>query len=346
MAGCTLALTACVSTATSPDTKSPSPMTATPGTSTASPTLGSATASPSPQPPTISALPTMTFVDELHGWFAFGDAVLATQDGGYNWAHQSTLPGVVARLSFTSIDAGWAVARDELFTTGDAGKTWHQVLVDTPDPVIWVQFIDSAHGWVFTQSIKFDESHGYPQTLFSTANAGKTWRRMGNPCPAPPIQLNVFSFVTQQIGFVLCIGQPAAGMAQKQLFKTAHGGQTWVLIETANMPGYGTPSAPNGLSAGGYATDLNFLDDRHGWISETRGPALVMTTDGGVTWSGTGEEDQWLVGVSYVTPKHGWVLAHLSFDGTNYKEVPTLFGTDDGGRTWTQLCTGDFTSCR
>jgi photosystem II stability/assembly factor-like uncharacterized protein len=86
---------------------------------------------------------------------------------------------------------------------------------------------------------------------------------------------------------------------------------------------------------------------QHGWISENR-DGLPVTGDGGITWARTTHlygADQFLSHVVFVTATLGWVLTYPSFVGSKYEDIPTLFETDDGAQTWTQLCTGDFSSC-
>jgi photosystem II stability/assembly factor-like uncharacterized protein len=201
----------------------------------------------------ISAFPTLTFVDEQHGWFAFGDTVLSTQDGGRYWASQSTLPSIVDRLSFASIDVGWAATRDGLLATRDAGKTWRPMATGTSGRPAWVQFVDDLHGWIFTLS---DQPEGgiFPQALLFTADAGKTWRNVTDPCRPRPDSGREFSFVSPQSGFAICVGPPGAGQQSKSLFQTADSGDTWRMVQETNITTPG--AAPNGLPGGGYATDL------------------------------------------------------------------------------------------
>ncbi len=91
---------------------------------------------------------------------------------------------------------------------------------------------------------------------------------------------------------------------------------------------------------------MQFVDTAHGWMagcifataSSGRCDSLLSTQDGGSAWVPTAWVQNWEpVGLAFVSPTDGWVLAALC--GAFYcKDAPAqLFGTSDGGVTWSEL---------
>jgi photosystem II stability/assembly factor-like uncharacterized protein len=116
--------------------------------------------------------------------------------------------------------------------------------------------------------------------------------------------------------------------------RTQDGGATWVSM--GPFPGLqGSPGAPSTM------TDLQFLDESHGWACSER--LLVSTSDGGATWTKRQESLPREVGgglvswmysplfkaMSFISPTTGWLV-------TSGK----LSMTTDGGETWTPVNTG------
>jgi hypothetical protein len=95
-----------------------------------------------------------------------------------------------------------------------------------------------------------------------------------------------------------------------------------------------------------------FLDEEHGWFltSEYKGYPPIgnvqrfvyRTSDGGQTWLSApmGESrrldaDRPFGRIEFIDPNHGWVLEVAPT--STQSSIGTLYGTDDGGGTWTKL---------
>jgi len=102
------------------------------------------------------------------------------------------------------------------------------------------------------------------------------------------------------------------------LLKTTDGGQHWIPISNYRFR---------------WETDMSFLDEHHGWVSNTKGPSslwedyanVFSTTDGGITWTclDTLTEVRHLSSIFFVDDRVGWTA------GPHY-----IFHTTDGGHTW------------
>ena len=78
-----------------------------------------------------------------------------------------------------------------------------------------------------------------------------------------------------------------------------------------------------------------FVDRSHGWAvgddtSTTGASVILVTTDGGVTWSAQDPgTTSFLSGISFADPSHGWAVG---VDPSTRSSV--ILGTTDGGATW------------
>jgi len=118
-----------------------------------------------------------------------------------------------------------------------------------------VRFVDTQRGWA-----------GGPGTIVGTTDGGQTWRQQWSG--ADTIQ-----------SFALLSGDVAWAVGTRSLLGTSHGGQTWSLVAEPPQP----------------LSRVTFVTRDLGWgvaAAASRGPragipagALVMTRDGGRTWT-------------------------------------------------------------
>jgi len=153
--------------------------------------------------------------------------------------------------------------------------------------------------------------------------------------PATPVALPL----VQPASYQPCQGtvQPVAGgglwvMTGSSLLVSSDGGATW------------SDATPSGVNL----TDSSFcaLDGSDAWMAavtatdEYGGPARVgvwQTSDGGTTWNRTATvpdpSEAYPGAIQFVDAEHGWLMMGLA--GMAHDAL--LFGTDDGGATWSQL---------
>jgi photosystem II stability/assembly factor-like uncharacterized protein len=83
--------------------------------------------------------------------------------------------------------------------------------------------------------------------------------------------------------------------------------------------------------------DIQFIDDRVGWIAGTDG-VLLSTTDGGTTWTQMRKfTTDSLIQVHFTSPTTGWLLCERSIYGRGNNPTSYLRKTVDGGRTWEKI---------
>ncbi len=145
----------------------------------------------------------------------------------------------------------------------------------------------------------------------------------GGGSPAPELPRNdfgfsSFSFSSPTNGFIVyAFGNEYP--PQKQIFRTADGGQTW----------RETPLPPIELP---YEPHIFFLDDVCGWIGGEDGK-LAATTDGGQTWQLVPVPPDGRRGAvshpRFLSPQAGYVVS-----------ANTVRRTTDGAATWSEMVPG------
>ena len=121
----------------------------------------------------------------------------------------------------------------------------------------------------------------------------------------------------------------AASPTQAMVLWTGDAGLTWQSSSLALDSG-STPSVPN---TGSIPVYLRFLDSQHGWVEVTTpggdrfAPGqLVVTDDGGQTWTQVTAEMPTRAPIAFVTPLVGWAVG-----GPSGRDI---FSTRDGGHSW------------
>ena len=172
------------------------------------------------------------------------------------------------------------------------------------------------------------------QRLVASEDFGTTWTDI-TPVhtalrgPSSDVKMSHLFFLDREHGWVTandCAGGKAV------LFRTASGGRTWTR----------TPIPASSCNAGAGHT-ATFVDARNGWLVHLEptgsSASLQRTTDGGKTWSR--EQDfEWISGIRFVDPFHGWLGGVTSGDEAG------LLRTADGGRSWTDIATPVPACCR
>lgn len=118
------------------------------------------------QPTNVGDWDAIDFVDSLNGWAAGMDdgegMVIATTDGGANWAPQAVPQDDWTDIDFIDANTGFAVGGTTFVMTADGGDNWNSTTL--PVSAYGVGFANSSCGWV-------NGSYG----IFHTIDGGMTF---------------------------------------------------------------------------------------------------------------------------------------------------------------------------
>ena len=106
------------------------------------------------------------------------------------------------------------------------------------------------------------------------------------------------------------------------ILKTTDGGSTWTK----------QPAAGNNSQF----EDLFFVNPDTGWVVGQANPngLMLKTTDSGVNWSSVNAPPSWdISAINFISPDHGFLSVHGNSGGS----FATVFETENGGDSWTEL---------
>jgi len=295
---------------------------------------------PEPPPPEVDVPSSVAFWDPEHGLLVgqytgggcthrCSGFIEVTADGGRTWRPVYRNPaGAVTDVTVLEPDVAWAVAEacrgprcpSRLLFTEDGGRTWG-VLGD--QPVAAPSFPTPTIGYAIRPSTSGTDPTA---RLTSTTDGGRTWTTLVSPCPNYAYQATAISFVTAERGWLLCVGEGAAGAALKAVLETDDAATSWHVVSSAAV---GDQQVGRGLEYNAFPTDVLFLPDGHGWLSQDQG-SLLATDDGGHTWRSLGVGtplDASAHSAWFVSDTRGFALKYLA-------GVYRLLSTTDGGESW------------
>ena len=265
------------------------------------------------------------FLDLQHGW-AVGDTssnagqvgfVCATTDGGATWSQQTLdQSDPLNAVDFVDATHGWAVGdQGTIIRTTDGGSTWS---APTTMPVIdgslyAVDFVDATHGWAVGST--YDESTSTTEAVvLVTSDGGDTWTQQSTSVDA--YSLTGVSFADVTHGWAVGFSLDSNYVSSPMILATSDGGAHWAAQSV--------PALAGSTTALGDVTAVRFIDSQNGWAMATpariAGPArgyalasvsaLLVTHDGGVTWTQDG--DAWtttqLIGLDASRNGHAWAV--------------------------------------
>src|SRR5258708_23055524 len=146
---------------------------------------------------------TVFFLDRYHGWMFASDAQPEDPD-----------------------------ARFYLLSTVDGGKHWqtqefrrqpYNLMLDMFPT--WISFSDPQHGWILWHWHMMNSSR---ESLLSTTDGGKTWKRLPDPQGAGPMD-----FVSSREGWLICASDNQQGIPfweDDALCATRDGGKHWKTV--------------------------------------------------------------------------------------------------------------------
>jgi len=180
-------------------------------------------------------------VTESDGWIRMGQRIFWTRNAGQAW-FELTPPlssaDSILDVFFLDTSSGWILSRAmhgiephfSLMHTNDGGDTWDVLAISLFEPGEIAAYTETAElGWLDSQTgwITIRQSGGINfsvGTLFTTTDAGKSWKRH-----FLPLAENVV-FSNPQKGWA------SGGPDGKQIQRTLDGGQTWEDIRPQDAP--------------------------------------------------------------------------------------------------------------
>lgn len=264
-----------------------------------------------------------------------------------------------------------------IFVTADGGDHWNEVFRAADDlargpAIVDLAATDAQHAWVILRTDRCDPE-GCAHQVYGSDDAGAHWRVLREPFIATAIaraSVNTGWLIGSgaPANTTPIIGTSDAGATWRQQYQntlqsvalTAHGDRAaWALFrdgsfctssscakydlvrstDGATWTSVGNPFAnATPAGCGGFLERISFGDEKTGWITVNLGAGplpgtggVLRTNDGGSTWTcQTSPANTALV--SAANAQNVWVT---SSDRTSNRD--TLWGSDDGGRTWSQM---------
>ncbi len=168
--------------------------------------------------------------DAAHGWVVARDdstgtsRIIATDNGGGDWAEQLAVAGEITSISFPDALRGWAVTfNGVLYSTSDGGHTWgHRAMTDSENHPGGVVFVDATHGWV----VGGTETEPWGTYIWATADGGLNWT-LQNKGGGPERGMDAVAFPDLLHGYV--VGESGSVM------RTSTGGKPPVTLKLSGL---------------------------------------------------------------------------------------------------------------
>jgi uncharacterized protein (TIGR03437 family) len=310
------------------------------------------------------------FTDASNGW-ATGNAPIAysnsdrgfvdwqasiwhSTDGGQTWAAQ-TLPAsasLLSRVFFVSARTGFAAGAKRtgydgfdnptvvggIYGTTDGGQTWKEIFATSQGlSFTSVYFTDASNGWAAGFALASDYSDAY---AFHTSDGGKTWQEQNLNQGEPFTQVRDLRMLDTNRGYAAGTAYEGYGTA---VWRTLDGGATWTGVPMQNTNIFGGDGY-YGLAV--TADRALTLGDRDISASSSHPWDACDASDNDCYWG--------LFTQAYLSPHYmfedvffldrnrGWAAGTRTFSPQWWGQE--IFGTQDGGQTWTSQFERSLTS--
>ncbi|MBN2554949.1 MAG: hypothetical protein JXA97_03330 [Anaerolineales bacterium] len=266
--------------------------------------------------------------------FAYESYRYTTSNGGASWTYQSLPSGTLFTFSDAFVVASSSAYNAEenaIYASEDSGGSWNLIRVVDFFPGDW-HFVDPLHGWVAASW------EGGRRALMHTTDGGQTWSELDasfmiSTAAGREVQ-NVEITSINMINAFNGWGIGSHPDERSCILTTPNGGQRWIDVTPAEV----RFNADNSISAATF-----FLDVNHAWVAYASGShggteaiGIWRTADGGTTWMfhmlpavGDAGSSTPLY-IFFLNEETGWYLVDIG-------PYTLLYGTRDGGITWTSL---------
>jgi photosystem II stability/assembly factor-like uncharacterized protein len=283
------------------------------------------------------------FINSSHGWIVgilypnitSGGIILHTKDSGDTWETKLADDTQIFRqIEVVNEQTAWVTGRGCLYFTNNSGASWYTSLVG----------ISRLSGMSTVEFLNVT------QIMYKTTDGGLTWQIVtGWSFSDNPRNMH---FLTEDevwvIGYNGIYYSEDGAETWEQAFD--RGGwsmsflnkdEAWAVSDSSLLhmkqdhtwEAFSIPGRlPSFRLTSPYCTDIQFIDDQHGWIVGTE-IAVMHTPDGGSTWyqqSVPADRGNRMIAVCFVDESHGWVVGT---DGT-------ILRTSTGGNLDALLLSG------
>ncbi|NOU45584.1 MAG: T9SS type A sorting domain-containing protein [Bacteroidales bacterium] len=252
---------------------------------------------------TIGLFRSIYFLDENHGFTGgiadYHPVILKTEDSGNTWTNAQIdfAPGEdqINTITFSSPTTGWATTYGPYaYKTTDAGQSWQALTTGFDYNLTNISVPDDNNIFLAGGNAKMIKSN----------NGGSNWQEISPTVESGYYFSSGISFTDNLTGFVGVGNNYNRG----DLLKTIDGGITWTALD------YGYEYKIQHIS---------FSDNNHGVIY-IQGIGILVTEDGGNTWSAPVYVAPYLSSIKWIDTMHGIATYNDSYVGY----------TTDGGYTW------------
>lgn len=269
------------------------------------------------------------FINSLYGWALSDNSLLRTTDGGKSWMELPYPKEKLKNIKFVNINKGFGISNGKLYLTLDGGQSWKSI--NTKIKIESYDFIDEYNGWA-----------SYNNNLYYTKDGGLTWNLSYDPNLKGKWDVVLDTFDYNNIWVLYRGSKTAMNHQPYMLLKTSDGGRKWQTIaEEGYFKGlYGEHESNNNL--GSYVSTINVVDKNTAFVIGINPVAdngkiiISRTTDDGNTWNKYDipqfDSESLIEGItpiSFVDTYNGWIAATKNGNGI-------ILSTLDGGQTWQQ----------
>jgi hypothetical protein len=254
--------------------------------------------------------------------WVYGTRTFESHDGAGTF-HNARFDGIVNAL-VPEGDTVWATtqrcaqcATNTLRSAPIGGGTWQAMpgFPDLGDPYVALARPSATVAYVVGK-----DTHA---VLYRTGDGGHSWQSHVLP-PVPPASARTATVALAALGsdqvWMLNGGSAPGRDQQKALYRSADGGQHWILVAD-------TATARRGvghLTTRGLSLSLTVVTPQRMWIPTSDHPGrFIGTIDGGAHWLDTGITTH-IEQVLFVDPLHGWAWnggGYQTTDGKNWVPI-------------------------